>query len=86
MKATLGVLLALFIALSIWLAVDRRDMQKIIVLRDKAIKADQDYRQKLQTTPVPIGKHRETGDLYVSVPYLDKPLRYPKVCMPELKL
>lgn len=82
-KTVLATLLLASLALNWW---QRVTAVQIITLQDTAIKADKAYWEKIKTTPVLVWKVRESGDLFVGVPYLEQPLRYKSVCMPEMKL
>ena len=82
-KLLLAILLFVSLGLNAW---QRWDTQQIIALQAAAIEADKAYWVKVNKTPVLLWKVRETGDLFVGVPYRELPFKFPKVCMQERKL
>lgn len=86
LKIVLGILLAVSIALNALFGYGLHNAHKVNALQAEAIKVDQLYWAEIQTKPVFVWKHPPTGNLFVGVPYREKPILFKGVCMPEQRL
>lgn len=86
MKILVALLFVASLALNVFQRIVQTESNEIIALQAVAIEADKTYWDKISVAEIPVWKNPKTGDIYVGVPYREKPVLYPKVCAPELHL
>lgn len=83
MKTALAILLLISMGVNVW---QRVTASEIIALQAEAIRLDKEYWDRVQKKPIFLWKDPQTGNIFVGVPYFEKPILFKGVCMKEQRL